>query len=185
MAFASANGGDCIAGYVGIAHFKAIRSDRGITQMDLQAVYCLQAPCNLMSAGKLRADRAVLDGCTDRLIMKHSGIEAAQLTWVNNVLAFKSARSTVIGSPLQDLVLASINYYTMHRRLMYTSKEVVYRACEKARIKITDGNESFCESCHLGKTTEQYPPSSNCTSRPTFNFCPSGLNRTCYRSRLQ
>jgi hypothetical protein len=113
-----------------------------------------------MSAGQLRADGAVLDGCTDRLVMKHSGIEAAQLNWVNNVLAFKIAQPIVIDRPLKDLVLASINYRTMHRRLMHASKEVVYKACKKAGIKITGNNESFCESCHLGKATEQYPPCS-------------------------
>jgi hypothetical protein len=54
LTFASANRGDCIVEYTEIAHFKAMRSDGGITHMDLRAVYCPQALCNLMSAGQLR-----------------------------------------------------------------------------------------------------------------------------------
>jgi len=46
----------------------------------------------MMCAGQLRKDGAVFDGRTDQLKMKHSGIEAAQLRWINNVLVFKTAR---------------------------------------------------------------------------------------------
>jgi hypothetical protein len=92
--------------------------------------------------------------------MKHSGIEAAQLNWINNVLTFKVNQPVATEQPIKDLVLASINYRTMHRQLMHASKDVVHKACEKAGIKITGSDKSFCESCHLGKATEQYPPCS-------------------------
>lgn len=92
MDFLSANRGDHTVEYVGIAHYEAYRSDGGITKMDLQADYCPQAPCNMMSAAQLRKDGAVFDGFTDRLKMKHSGIEAAQLQWIDNVLVFKTVQ---------------------------------------------------------------------------------------------
>jgi hypothetical protein len=46
-----------------------------------------------MSAGQLRKDSAVFDGRTDRLTMKHSGIEAVQLRWINNVLVFRTVQT--------------------------------------------------------------------------------------------
>jgi hypothetical protein len=65
LAFALANGGDCVAEYVGITHYEAYRNDREITRMDIKAVYCPQAHYNIMSVGQLWKNGAVFDGRTN------------------------------------------------------------------------------------------------------------------------
>src|SRR5689334_7477775 len=53
-------------------------------------------------------------------------------------------------------MFASINYRTMHRRLMHAGKTVVETACKDAGIDLnTKDQDAFCEPCIMGEATDE------------------------------
>ena len=117
------------------------------------AQYSPNAPCNLISEGRLREDGAIFDPWNDKLIIKTSGEELAKVHWKNNICIIPAVIPS--NQPIQRVVLSSLNFQTMHKRLMHPSKEVVLKACRDAGIQLASGDENFhCEACFLGKLTD-------------------------------
>ena len=59
----------------------------------------------------------------------------------------------------QMAVMASINYYTMHKRLLYAGRAAVLKACQEAGIELKGKYEDhFCKPCVLSKKTDELKP---------------------------
>ena len=106
----------------------------------------------------MREDGVVRDGLNDKLIHKITGRELAKIVWINGVAVLPCEPPPDLEQKkleVRQAVLASINYRTMHRRLMHASRDVVTQACKKAGIRIHGVYEkSFCEPCVMGKATD-------------------------------
>lgn len=56
---------------------------------------------------------------------------------------------------IQRVIFSSLNFQTMHKRLMHASKEMILKACNDVDIKLTKNDENFhCEACYLAKATD-------------------------------
>ena len=156
--FSTSDGGTGESSYMGTVEFKAPCSNGTVTTMQVsRTLYCPTSPVNLLSSGAMREDGVVRDGLNDKLIHKITGHELAKIVWINGVavLPCEPPPDLEKHKEVRQAVLASINYRTMHRRLMHASRDVVIQACKKAGIRIHGAYEkSFCEPCVMGKATD-------------------------------
>lgn len=59
----------------------------------------------------------------------------------------------------QMAVMASVNYHTMHKRLLHAGKTAVLKACQEAGIELKGKHDDyFCEPCVLSKKTDELLP---------------------------
>ena len=137
--FSTSDGGTGESSYMGTVEFQASCSNGTVTTMQVsRTLYCPTSPVNLLSSGAMREDGVVRDGLNDKLIHKVTGHELAKIIWINGVavLPCEPPPDLEEHKEIRQAVLASINYRTMHRRLMHASRDVVIQACKKAGIRI-------------------------------------------------
>ena len=144
---------------MGTVRFDAPGPDETVTTIELsRALYSPNSPVNLISSGAMKKDGVVHDGINDKLIEKETNRELTRIYWNNNIAIVPcyAPPSMDIKYNVDQAVLASINFRTMHRRLMHAPKDQVIAACKKAGIKIHGAYEAqnFCEPCVMGKARD-------------------------------
>ncbi|KAK4205888.1 hypothetical protein QBC37DRAFT_301904, partial [Rhypophila decipiens] len=105
----------------------------------------------------LLADDGILwDQRTNNLYAKSTGKVLVEMLRQNDIPIIPAVPATTKHhkDPL-TAVMATINYRTMHRRLMHASKNIVEKACRDAGIKLKGTADDFCEPCVLGKATDE------------------------------
>ena len=144
---------------MGTVRFDVPGPEGTITTMELSRVlYCPDSPVNLISSGAMKHEGVIHNGTTDRLIVKETDRELTHIEWVNNVAVVPcyTPPGINVNYSIDQAVLASINFRTMHRRLMHAPKNQVIVACKKAGIKIHGAHDvhNFCEPCIMGKARD-------------------------------
>jgi len=156
----SANGGRAMAKLKGQVQFKAQRTDGQWSTITIAAVYNPDSPVNLLSDGTLRKDGLVFDGFSDCYRIKLTKQELFKVTWKSNVRALTVEPPPDLSDDEvdinQDILLPTISYEKMHRRLLHANVEKVIKACRDAGIPIneTKAREFHCKWCYLGKSTK-------------------------------
>ncbi|KAK4148346.1 hypothetical protein C8A00DRAFT_39130, partial [Chaetomidium leptoderma] len=152
-----ADGKFTVATHIGVVAFETTLSDgRKVTLELTQALYNPKSPANIVSTAMLLDSGIYWNQENNTLYHEPSKQVVCEMERTGNVYLIHGTPSAVGGevsrakTPSQA-VLASINYRTMHRRLMHASKSVVEAACNDAGITLTGKNDSFCEPCVLGK----------------------------------
>jgi len=160
MSFAASNGGASHCYYLGNVKLDlGTASNRTITVEIPEVYYNPDSPCNLLGRYNLRAVGISYNTDDDVAIHKPSGerlniFESAKVPVFSITTTPQSLDERV--TPIHA-VLASINYRTMHRRLLHASKEVVLEACKNAGITLRDTRDDFCEPCIFAKMTDSMP----------------------------
>lgn len=152
----SANGTIEEAKYLGSAEITTVTSNNQMYTIHFpMAIYQPSTPVNLISSKQLKNMGIGRDTYTDTLVHISTKRELAQIEWSQDIACIKTIPPTVNNNSLPQLILATINYATMHRRLFHAGKEVIQRACKDANIDICD-TKVFCEPCVMAKATDEY-----------------------------
>jgi hypothetical protein len=151
------NSGIVTTKYWGPVKVELERSDGSYATVTFEAVYSPETPCNLISNGQLAKDGIVVDGRTNRLVLR-DGREVAQRQWIDQVAVVKAKMKPLLVAPLvRRVILPRVSYDLMHRRFMHAGRDVTIEACRKAGIYINrnDLANYHCKACHQSKAEEQ------------------------------
>ena len=108
---------------------------------------------NLVSARQLRRRGIVIDGFRDLLIHVESGQEVARIVWVGDVATVsldsipQDIGDDVVLVAIEYVAMPTIDYKTMHRRLMHVYADKVIETCERNSITINK-KEAHGYKCH-------------------------------------
>ena len=70
----------------------------------------------------------------------------------------------------RHMMLASINYMTMHKRVMHAGRDQVLKTCEQADIKLSNVNDHTCEACLRAKATDYIPKGTHPVTTTPLQF---------------
>jgi hypothetical protein len=125
MIFSSANREKDSGTHIGTVRFDMPGPEGTITTMELfKVLYSPNSLVNLISLGVIKQKGVIHDGTTDKLIVKETNCELTHIEWVNNVAVVPCyiLPGLNINYSINQAILASINFRTMHCQLMYAPK---------------------------------------------------------------
>ena len=108
----------------------------------------------------VNTDLFVFDGFSDCYRIKLTKQELFKVTWKSNVRALTVEPPPDLSDDEvdidQNILLPTINYEKLHRRLLHANVEKVIKACRNAGIPIneTKAREFHCRWRYLGKSTK-------------------------------
>ena len=117
-------------------------------------IYSPSTPANLLSTKGLLESGLIWDVKTNQINLQKYAI---QCNYVNELVVlpviqpynFDQSRTEA-----KNVLLASINYLTMHKRMMHAGKEQVMKACQEAGITLSNNHNHFCDGCMRAKATD-------------------------------
>jgi hypothetical protein len=110
--------------------------------------------CNLISAGELRSDDAIVDGWKDQIVRrKTTHQELASLVWVSNVAVLRGVEIPKGQLTLSQMRMSSVSFDVMDQRLGHANKEAILRACRQSGITFParEVADHHCEACYTSK----------------------------------
>ena len=167
------------------------RSDGSHVKVVLKnAVFNPDCPCNLVSPGILKELFGVIyDGDTDRLLLRDTRVEVAQLHWENRHPWFDVAAEHL----KKPEAFLTVTMPVMHQRLMHAGVDRIKQVCEEHDITLTGVEGFFCEACALAKSKQiisTRPPTTQPTALfqmvygDTINMKPKGYGGFSYAMHL-
>lgn len=125
-------------------------------------IYSPSTPANLLTTKGLLDNGMAWDMRTNQ-ITAHGKV-TIQCKWVNSLPVLPVYAQQDFPQDTRHAMMASINYSTMHRRLMHAGRDQVLKACEAAGIKLSNTQEHFCEACVKAKAHDVIPKIANKTT---------------------
>jgi len=162
MVFTSSTGEDGYSYHVGAIEI-TVKNDQGQkTRIIIDgAYYAPNMPINLVSGKAIAEQNKFWDH-------QHNRIYSATDPSFKIPMVYKGDVPVILADVPVDFdetritpsmaVMASINYPTMHKRLLHAGKAAVLKACKDAGIELQGQYEDhFCEPCVLAKQTDEFP----------------------------
>ena len=149
-------------------------SGKQITVEIRDAILSPSTPVNLLTTTGLLDGGMVWSMETNKIKFnkgKYMG-EEIQCNWIANLPILPTMAPRDIDERYQAqaprlALLASINYDTMHKRLMHAGKEQVIKACRDAGITLSNIGKTNCDACLRSKGTDiVYKVSNPVATRP-------------------
>lgn len=148
--------------HMGVVAFETtLSSGTKVTLEMTQALYNPDSPVNLVSSGMLLDNDIFWNQKTNELYRGQDGIVVCEMQRAANVFLIPAKPTQIqtavsMAATPHQAVMASINYRTMHRRLMHAGKSAIEKACRDAGITLTGKDDTFCEPCIFGKATDEH-----------------------------
>jgi hypothetical protein len=176
--FLSATGDTAYAKYFGSVQVE-LKDTRGSTMfMRLHGVlYYPHSPANLVGNKTILAAGYVWNHENNTLTNKRNG-RVCQLNNMEGLPILPSKTNPDLDENIytpEKAVLASINYDTMHRRLVHANKDAITKACKDAGINLAGPVHHFCEPCTIAKMTDKLPKEAHDVAFRPLDFIRVGL----------
>jgi hypothetical protein len=175
--YLSSSGNFTEASQMGVVAYKTkLSTGQEVTVEISEALYNPQSPVNLVCTAKLVDEGIRWNQDDNTLYRKDTGQVITEMERVGDVFIINAQPTTLGGQVARAdnptaAILASINYRTMHRRLMHASKAVVEAACKSAGIDLTGKDDNkFCEPCVMGKATDELGKCAPVQGTKPFHF---------------
>lgn len=176
--YLSSSGDTTQAKEMGVVAYKTtLANGQEITVEMRHALYNPSSPVNLICTAKMLDDGIFWDQKKHTLFQETTGQVVTELERVGDVFIVRNAKPTEMGGRVAratssaEAIMASINYRTMHRRLMHAGKAVVEAACKGAGIDLNNkDSDTFCEPCIMGKATDELGKSAPIQGSRPFHY---------------
>ena len=122
-------------------------------------IYSPSTPANLLSTKALLESGLIWDMKINQIHLQNQKC-TIRCDYINGLVVlpviqpFNFNQSRI---ETKDVMLASINYSTMHKRMMHAGREQVMKACQEAAITLSNTHDHFCDGCMRAKATDTIP----------------------------